>query len=228
MGVLVVDQKLRKCASSFTFKAVSAVTRSVPSSGKSSPTSMASIPLVPTTVTPTSSWSASMCTTTRPPAAATCPVPSLWTWSLVLWTLFVLVHSVSSSAPTTLCSARLVLVTTRPRVTTPRVPSSSTLCSMLSARRPSPVIASRASSSATPLAEVLVPVWELSSSRRSVRSTPTVWCSHSLLCHHQKCPTLLWSHTTPLSLCTSLWRTLTSACALTTRPCTTSASVLSS
>merc|ERR1711968_376368 len=44
------------CASSFTFREVSAVTRLVPSSGRSSPTSTVSTLPVPTTVTPTSSW----------------------------------------------------------------------------------------------------------------------------------------------------------------------------
>merc|ERR1712196_383899 len=133
----------------FTSRVVSAVTRSVPSSGRSSPMSTASTPPVPTTVTPTSSWSASTCTTTRPPVAVTCPVPSSWTSSPVPWTLCALVLSVSSSAPTTSSSARLAPVTTGPRDTTPRVPSSSTLCSMSCARRPSPATASRASSSAT-------------------------------------------------------------------------------
>merc|ERR1712178_549331 len=164
------------CASSFTFREVSAVTRLVPSSGRSSPTSTVSTLPVPTTVTPTSSSSVSTCTTMRPPAVATCLAPSLWTSSLVPWTLFVPAHSVGSSAPTTLSSARLVLVTTGQRVTTPRVPSSSTPCSTSSLR----------------------------------------W------------PTLLSSLTTPPSLSTSWSRTPTSACALTTRPCTTSASVPSS
>merc|ERR1711904_331331 len=111
----------RQCASSFTFKEDNAVTKLVPSSGRLSPTSTVLTPPVPTMVTPTSSWSASTCTTTRPPAAATCPVPSLWTSSPVPWTPCVLAHSVSSSAQTTLCSARPVLVTIGPRVTTPRV-----------------------------------------------------------------------------------------------------------
>merc|ERR1711964_267981 len=113
-----INNKKQICASSFTFRVVSAVTRLVPSSGRLSPMSTASTPPVPTTVTPTSSWSASTCTTTRPPAAATCPVPSSWTSSPVPWTLSVLVPSVSSSAPTTLSSGRPVPVTTGPRVYT--------------------------------------------------------------------------------------------------------------
>merc|ERR1712166_704552 len=108
------------CANSYTSKAANAVTRSVPSSGRSSQMSTVSTQLVPTTVTPTFSWSASTCTTTRPLAAATCLVPSLWTLSQVPWTRSVLAHSVSFSAQTTLSSARLAPVTTGPRVTTPR------------------------------------------------------------------------------------------------------------
>ena len=55
-------------------RVVSAVTRSARSSGRSSPMSTASTPPELTTATPTCSWSASTCTTTRRPAAATCPV----------------------------------------------------------------------------------------------------------------------------------------------------------
>merc|ERR1712086_278834 len=133
------------CVSLYTSKEVSAVTRSVPSSGRSSLTSTVLTQPVPTMVTPTFSWSASTSTTTRPPAVATCLVPSLWTLSQVPWTLSVPAHSVSFSAQTTLCSARLVLVITGPRVTTPRVLSLSTQFSMLSVRRPNLAIASRAS-----------------------------------------------------------------------------------
>merc|ERR1712028_101048 len=88
------------CANSYTSKEANAVTRSVPSSGRSSPTSTVSIQPVPTTVTPTFSWSASMCTTTRPLAVATFLVPSLWTSSQVPWTPSVPAHSVSSSGQT--------------------------------------------------------------------------------------------------------------------------------
>merc|ERR1712118_42676 len=77
---------LLKCASLFTSKEASAVTRSVPSSGRLSPMSTVSTPPVPTTVTPTSSSSALTCTTTRLPVAATCPVPSSLTSSLAPWT----------------------------------------------------------------------------------------------------------------------------------------------
>merc|ERR1712072_510558 len=70
--------------------------------------------------------------------------------SLAPWTPSAPVPSVSSSAPTTSSSARPEPVTTGPRDTTPRAPSSSTPCLTSSVRRPSPAIASRASSSPTP------------------------------------------------------------------------------
>merc|ERR1711865_917724 len=148
------------CANSYTSKAANAVTRSVPSSGRSSQMNTVLTLPVPTTVTPTFSWSASTCTTTRPLAVATCLVPSLWTLSQVPWTPSVLVHSVNFSAQITLSSAKPEPVTTGPRVTTPRVLSSSTQFLTSSVRRPSHVIAFRASSSPT-LSEVApAPVWE--------------------------------------------------------------------
>merc|ERR1712086_409222 len=63
------------CANSYTSKAANAVTRSVPSSGRSSQMSTVSTQLVPTMVTLTFSWSASTFTTTRPLAVATCLEP---------------------------------------------------------------------------------------------------------------------------------------------------------
>ena len=47
--------------------------------------------------------------------------PSWWTWSLAPWTVSDLVHLVRSSDLTTLCSDRVELVTTGPRVTTQKV-----------------------------------------------------------------------------------------------------------
>merc|ERR1712183_979725 len=74
---------------------------------------------------------------------------------------------------TTSSSVRLVPVTTGPRVTTPKVLSSLTPSSMLSVKRLKVATASRASKSPTPSVVVPVPVWEPSSSPRSVRSTQT-------------------------------------------------------
>merc|ERR1712086_318034 len=218
----------KKCASLFTSKEASVVTRLVPNSGRLSPMSTVLTLPVPTTVTPTSSWSASTCTTTRPLVVATCLAPSSWTSSQVPWTPSVPAHSVSSSVLITSSSARPVPVTIGPRVTTPRVLSSSTPSSTSSARRLSPVTASRVSSSATPSVVVPVPVWEHSSSPRSVRSTQTVWCSPSPSCHPLRCPTPLSSHTTPPSPFTSSLRTPMSACVSITRPSTISAPVPSS
>merc|ERR1712078_817881 len=69
-------------------------------------------------------------------------VPSLLTSSPVPWTLCVRAHLASSSAPTTLSSDSPVPGTTGPRVTTPKAPSSSTLSSMWSARKPNPATGS--------------------------------------------------------------------------------------
>merc|ERR1711976_1028840 len=91
-------------------------------------------PLVPTMVTLTSSWRGSMSTTMRPQVANMCPVPSWWTWSLVPWTLSVLVLLARSSDQTTLSLDRVVQETTGPKVTTQREPSLLTLSSMYCAR----------------------------------------------------------------------------------------------
>merc|ERR1712159_926912 len=118
------NQHRQRCEKSSTFKPASAVTRSEPSSGRSSPTSTESTQPEPTTATPTSSSSESTSTTTRPPAASMCHEPSSSTSSQAPWTLFDPAHSVRSSDQTTLSSARVVPVTTGPRVTTPRAPNS--------------------------------------------------------------------------------------------------------
>merc|ERR1719273_1459778 len=83
------------------------------------------------------------------PVAVTSPAPSSWISSPAPWTPSVLDPSDSSSAPTTSSSARLVPETTGPRATTPRVLSSLTPSSMLSARRLRAAIAFRASRSPT-------------------------------------------------------------------------------
>merc|ERR1711991_1054954 len=137
------------CAKSFTFRPASVVTRLVPSSGRLSLTSTVSTPRERTTETLTSSWSGSTFTLTRLPAASMCPVPCLLISSPEPWTLSVLAPTARSSVRTTLCLDSLVPVTTGPRATTQREPSSSTLSLMLSVRRPSLATASRDSRSAT-------------------------------------------------------------------------------
>merc|ERR1712217_182415 len=153
--------------------------------------------LVPTTVTLTSSSRESTSTTTKPLVAVTSQEPSLWILSQVPWTPSEPAHSVSSSDQTTSSSDRPVLVTTGPRVTTLRELSSLTPSSMLSERKLKAVTASRDSRSPTLSVVVPDPVWEPSSSPRSERSTQTDRWSPTLLCHHQRCPTPLLSHTTP-------------------------------
>merc|ERR1712113_366991 len=90
---------------------------------------------VPTTVTLISNSRESTSTTTRPPVEDTSQEPSSWILSQEPWTPSEPDHSVNSSDQTTSSSDRLVPVTTGPRVTTPREPSSLTPSSMLSERK---------------------------------------------------------------------------------------------
>merc|ERR1712036_81101 len=85
----------------------------------------------------------------------------------------VLVDLVKSSDPTTSSSVNPEQEITGPKVTTPKVPNSSTLSSTSSAKKPNPAIASKDSNSHTPSEAVPVPVWEHSSSPKSVKNTPT-------------------------------------------------------
>merc|ERR1712166_1351988 len=126
MGNNLLFETSKSCVRLSTFKQVSAVTRSVPSSGRLSPTSTELTLPVPTTETPTSNSRGSTSTSTRQPEAVTSPAPSSWISSPVPWTPSVLDPSDNSSAPTTSCSVRLVPVTTGPRDITPKVLSSPT------------------------------------------------------------------------------------------------------
>merc|ERR1711865_413828 len=94
---------------------VNAVTRSVPSSGKSSPTSTVLTPPVLTTVTPISNLRESTFTTTKPLVAVTSPEPSSWISSPEPWTPSEPDPSDNSSDPITSSSDRPVPVTTGPR-----------------------------------------------------------------------------------------------------------------
>merc|ERR1711906_51579 len=178
--------------------------------------------------TPTSSLRESTSTTTKLPEAVTSQEPSLWILSQVPWMPSEPDHSVSSSDQTTSSSDRLVPVTTGSRVTTPKVPSSSTPSSMLSARKPKVATASRDSRSPTLSVVVPDPVWEPSSSPRSEKSTQTDRWSPTPSCHPPRCLIPSLSHTTPPSLSISSSRTPMMSCALTTRPSTISASEPSS
>merc|ERR1712228_425750 len=209
-------------------KEVSAVTRLVPSSGKSSLMSTELTQLAPTTETPTFSSRESMCTTTKPPVAVTYQELSSWILSQEPWTPSELDHSDSFSDQTTSSSDRLVPVTTGPRVTTPREPNSLTLSSMLSERKLKVATASRDSRSPTPSVVALDPEWEPSSSPRSEKSTQTDRWSPTPSCHPPRCLIPSLSHTTPPSLSISLSRTPMMLCASTTRLFTISASEPSS
>merc|ERR1711998_582617 len=211
-----------------TSKEDSAVTRLVPSSGKSSPTSTELTQLVPTTATPISNSRESTSTTTRPPVEDTSQEPSSWILSQEPWTPSEPDHSVNSSDQTTSSSDKPVPVTTGPRVTTLRVPSSSTPSSMSSERKLKVAIASKVSRSPTPSVVVLDPVWEPSSSPRSEKSTQTESWPLSPSCHPPRCPIPSLSHTMPPSPSISLSRTPMRLCALITKPSTISASEPSS
>merc|ERR1711976_789810 len=192
------------------------------------PTSTVLTPPVPTTVTQTSNSRESTFTTTKPPVEDTSQEPPLWILSQVPWTQSEPDHSVSSSDQTTSSSDKPVPVTTGPRVTTPREPSSLTPSSMLSERRLRVAIAFRDSRLPTLSEEVPDLVWEPFSSPRSERSTQTDRCALSLSCHHQGSLIPSLSHTTPPFPSISSSRTPMMSCALTTRPSTISASEPSS
>merc|ERR1712151_543982 len=116
--------------------------------------------LAPTTETLTSSSRESTSTTMKPLEAVTSQEPSSWILNQEPWTPLEPDHSDSSSDQTTSSSDRLVLVTTGPRATTPRVLSSSTPSLMSSERKPKVAIASKVSRSPTHSVVVPDPVWE--------------------------------------------------------------------
>merc|ERR1711865_391315 len=192
---------------SFTSKVVNAVTKSVPNSGRSSPTSMVLTLPVPTTVTLISNSRESMSTSTKPPEEDMFQEPSSWISNQEPWTPSELDHSVNSSDQTTSSSDKPVPVTTGPRVITPKV-----------------AIASKVSRSLTPSVVVPDPVWEPSSSPRSEKSTQIeLWpLSPSCLPQRSLIPSL--SHITPPSLSINLSRTPMKLCALITKPFMISAS----
>merc|ERR1712119_72530 len=161
MGTSNKTHKTKKCEKSSTFKPANAVTKSVPNSGRSSPTSTESTQPEPTTVTPISSSSESTSTTMKPPVASTSHEPFSSIWSQVPWIPFDPDHSARSSDQITSFSVSPELVITGLKVTTPRVPSSLIVCSMLCERRPNLVIAFKVFNSLTLLVAVPDPVWEL-------------------------------------------------------------------
>merc|ERR1711988_1206628 len=165
-----------------------------------------------------------MSTTTRPLVEDTSQEPSSWILSQEPWTPSELDLSVNSSDQTTSSSDKPVPVTTGPRVTTPRVPSSSTQSSMSSERKPKVAIASKVSKS--PTLSVVVPdlVWEPSSSPRSEKSTQIESWPLSPSCLPQRSLIPSLSHTMPPFPSISLSRTPMRLCALITKLFTISAS----
>merc|ERR1711934_1128181 len=185
-------------------------------------------PPVPITVTLISNSRESTFTTTKPPEEDTSQEPSSWILRQEPWTPSEPDHSVNSSDQTTSSSDKPVPVTTGPRVTTPREPSSSIPSSMSSERKLRAAIASKVSKSPTPSVVVPDPVWEPSSSPRSEKSTQTESWPLSPSCHHQRYLIPSLSHTTLPSLSISSSRTPMRLCALITRLFTISASEPSS
>merc|ERR1712072_376336 len=167
-----------------------------------------------------------MCTTMKPPVEDTSQEPSLWILNQEPWTPSEPDHSVNFSDQTTSSSDKPVPVTTGPRVTTPRVLSSSTPSLMSSERKLRVAIASKVSRSPTP--SVVVPdlVWEPSSSPRSEKSTQTESWPLSPSCHHQRYLIPLLSHTMPPFQSISSSRTPMRLCALITKLFMISASEL--
>merc|ERR1712160_231993 len=213
---------------SFIFKPDNAVTKSVPNSGRSSPTSTVLILPVLTTVTLISNSRESTSTSTKPLEEDTSQEPSSWISNQEPWTPSELDHSVNSSDQTTLSSDKPVPVTTGPRVITPKVLNSSPPSSMLSERKPKVAIASKVSRSPTPSVVVPDPVWEPSSSPRSEKSTQIESWPLSPSCHPQRSLIPSLSHITPPFQSISSSKTPMRSCALITKLFTISASEPSS
>merc|ERR1712176_622714 len=119
-----------KCEKSSIFKLVNAVTKSVPSSGRSSPTNTVLTQPVPTMVTLIFNSKESTSTITKPPVVNTSQGLSSLILNQVLWTPSDQDHSVKSSAQITLSSVNQVPVTTGLKVTTQKVLNLSTQSSM--------------------------------------------------------------------------------------------------
>merc|ERR1712167_257983 len=115
---------------------------------------------------------------------------------------------------------------TGPRVTTPRVLSSSTQSLMSSERKLKVAIAFKVSKLPTPSEVVPDLVWELSSSQRSEKNIQTESWPLSQSCHHQRYLIPLLSHIMPPSLSISSSKTPMRLCALITKLFMISASEL--
>merc|ERR1712153_96896 len=150
-----------------------AVTKSVPNSGRSSPTNTVLTQPVPITVIPISNSRESTFTITRPLEEDMSQEPSSWISNQEPWTPLELDHSDNSSDQTTSSSDKPVPVTTGPRVITPKVLNSSTPSSTSSERKLKDAIAFKVSKLPTPSEVVLDLVWEHSSSPRSEKNTQT-------------------------------------------------------
>merc|ERR1712166_470936 len=157
----------------FISKEDNAVTKSVPNSGRSSPTNTVLTQPVPITVIPISNSRESTSTITKLPVVDTFREPSSWISNQEPWTLSELDHSDNSSDQTTSSSDKPVPVTTGPKDITLKVLSLLTQSSMSSEKKLKVAIASKVSKLPTPSVVVPVLVWEPSLSPRSERNTQT-------------------------------------------------------
>jgi len=126
------------------------------------------------------------------------PEPSLWIWNPELWTLLEPDLSDNSSDLITSFSDKLELVTTGPKDITLKELNSLTPSSMSAEKKLKDVIASKDSKSPTPSEEELDLEWELSSSPKSEKNTPTELWKLSQLSHPPKSLIPLLNHTMPL------------------------------
>merc|ERR1712113_534957 len=183
---------------------------------------------VPIMVTLTSNLRESTSTITKPLVVDSSQELSSWISNQERWTLSELAHSVNSSDQTTLSSDKLVLVTTGPKVITPKVLNSSTPSSTLSGKKPKVAIASKVSKSPTPSVVVPVLVWVPSLSPRSERNILTESWRLSPFSHLQRSPIPSLNLITPPSPSISSSRTPMRSKSSITRPSTISASEPSS
>ena len=211
---------------SSTFKEVNAVTKSVPSSGKSFLTNTELIPPVLIMEILIFNSKESMSTTTKPQEEDMSQEPSSWISNQEPWTQLELDPSVNSSDQITSSSVKLEPETTGLRATTLKELNSLTQFSMLPEKKLKDVIVFKDSRSLTLWEEEQDPVWEPSSFQKSEKNIPIESCKLSQLSHPQKSQIPLLNHTMLPSQSISWSKTPMSAWSLTTKPSMISASEL--
>jgi len=196
---------------SFTSKVVNVVTKSVPSSGKSSPMNTELTQLVPITETQIFNSKESTSTSMKQLVEDTSQELFLWILNQEQWTPLELDHSVNSSDQTTSFSDKVEPVTTGPRVTTLKELNWSIQSSMLPERKLKDVIVFKDSKSPTHWEVEQDQVWVPSLFQKSEKNIPTESWKLSQLSHHQKSLIPSLNHTTPPSQSINWLKTLMSA-----------------